>query len=141
VSEVPKKKDPIAPQPTATVPELEARIAALAGDIAKRDTDLAKERARSVELEAQVAKLRGALRDTDAVSVDGLEDGEAQLRDAVTLPTVAGVTVDAKLGDIVTTRGPDRAKELQTKLGTKTRVHAISEATLRELDGLGLAKH
>lgn len=141
MSEAPKKKEAIAPQPTATVPELEARIAALAGDIAKRDAELTAERARSADLEAQVARLRGALRDTDAVSVDGLEDGEAQLRDAVTLPTVAGVTVDAKLGDVVTTLGADRAKDLQTKLGTRARVHAISDATLGELDALGLAKH
>lgn len=139
----PKKKEPIAPQPTATVPELEARIAALAGDIAKRDAEIEAARARIAELEAQAARLRTSLRDTDAVSVEGLKDeGEAQLRDSVTLPTLdGGRSVDAKIGDVVTTLGADRAKELRLQLGTKTRVHAISEETLREIDALGLAKH
>lgn len=119
-----------------------ARVAALEGELAKKDEELATLRKANEALEGRVAGLAVAVnRSGLPVLPVKLPESARQLRESVTIAAgLAGkkTRTTAKAGDVVMFDPSERALEkLQRELGVAATVHPIGPEQARDLEESG----
>lgn len=123
-------------------PDLEQRIQSLLAQIQKLTAELSSGKARELELERTVERMRSQVLSADQPTVANLGDDSAQLSHSVTIPVLNAPhgRACATKGDIVTTGDHNRVKELLSGAGARIRVHQVDSAVLKELTEAGLLR-
>jgi len=128
-------KEESKPSITGTV-DLQGQIAAQRGELERKDAEIARLKALLVEREAELVAHKGTLAASLTVSVPGLEQGEGQFREGVTINHQLGDSTArtwARAGDVVTTKGADRVTRLQEQAGQQIQVFSVSTEMFRLL--------